>query len=137
MSSAWRFICSILASIDFGSPAPSTKVVSSFDAIAFRACPRSSIVADSNPLPVSFEIRFAPNNIARSSSIALRRSPKPGALIAKQFIVPLSLLTTNVASASFSMSSAIITMSLLVADNASKIGTSSFAADIFSEVNKI
>ena len=137
MSSAWSFICWILASIDFESPAPSTKVVSSFDAIAFRARPRSSMVADSKPLPVSFEIRFAPNSIARSSNIALRRSPNAGALIAKQFIVPLSLLTTNVANASFSISSAIITISLLLADNASKTGTSSFAEDIFSEVKRI
>ena len=57
--------------------------------------------------------------------------------MAKQFIVPLSLLTTKVANASFSISSAIITISLLLDDNASKTGTSSLAEDIFSEVNRM
>ena len=43
-----------------------------------------------------------------SSSIALRRSPKPGALTAATLRPPRSLLTTRVASASPSMSSAMI-----------------------------
>ena len=43
-----------------------------------------------------------------SSSIALRRSPKPGALTAATLRPPRSLLTTSVASASPSMSSAMI-----------------------------
>ena len=43
-----------------------------------------------------------------SSRIALRRSPKPGALTAATLTIPRMLLTTSVASASPSMSSAII-----------------------------
>ena len=43
-----------------------------------------------------------------SPSIALRRSPKPGALTAQMFRTPRSLLTTRVASASPSTSSATI-----------------------------
>ena len=42
-----------------------------------------------------------------SSSISLRRSPKPGAFTAATLIVPCNLLTTN-ASASSSVSSAMI-----------------------------
>ena len=49
-----------------------------------------------------------PVRMAMSSSIALRRSPKPGALTAATWSVPRSLLTTSVASASPSMSSAMI-----------------------------
>ena len=47
-----------------------------------------------------------------SSSIALRRSPKPGALTAATLRPPRSLLTTSVASASPSMSSATISSGL-------------------------
>ena len=43
-----------------------------------------------------------------SCSISLRRSPNPGALTAATLIVPRSLFTTSVASASLSTSSAII-----------------------------
>ena len=49
-----------------------------------------------------------PVRIAMSCSIALRRSPKPGALTAHDFECPRSLLTTRVASASPSTSSAMI-----------------------------
>ena len=44
-----------------------------------------------------------------SSSMAFRRSPKPGAFTAATFRPPRSLFTTNVASASPSMSSAMMT----------------------------
>ena len=47
-----------------------------------------------------------------SSSIALRRSPKPGALTAVVFRMPRMLLTTSVASASPSTSSAMISSGL-------------------------
>ena len=47
-----------------------------------------------------------------SSSIALRRSPKPGALTAATLRPPRSLLTTSVASASPSMSSAMMSSGL-------------------------
>ena len=53
-------------------------------------------------------ITSPPVKIAISSSIALRRSPNPGALTATALNVPRNLFTTNVASASPSTSSAII-----------------------------
>ena len=70
--------------------------------------PRYSKVAFSNLYPCSSEITVAPVRIAISSSIAFLRSPKPGALTAKTLNVPLNLFTTKVASASPSISSAII-----------------------------
>ena len=58
-----------------------------------------------------------------SSSIALRRSPKPGALTAATFRPPRSLLTTSVASASPSMSSAMMTKGFPVCTTASSTGS--------------
>ena len=58
-----------------------------------------------------------------SSSIALRRSPKPGALTAATFRPPRSLLTTSVASASPSMSSAMMSSGLPACTTASRIGS--------------
>ena len=51
---------------------------------------------------------WPPVRMAMSSSMALRRSPKPGALTAAIFRPPRSLLTTSVASASPSTSSEMI-----------------------------
>ena len=53
-----------------------------------------------------------PVRIAMSSSIALRRSPKPGAFTAAALSPPRSLLTTSVARASPSTSSAMINSGL-------------------------
>ena len=58
-------------------------VVFSFDDRTFLARPRSLIVAFSSDRPTSSEITWPPVRIAMSSSIALRRSPKPGALTAQ------------------------------------------------------
>ena len=57
-----------------------------------------------------------------SSSIALRRSPKPGALTAATLRPPRSLLTTSVARASPSMSSAMMSSGLPVCTTASRSG---------------
>ena len=65
------------------------------------------MVAFSSLSPISSEITWPPVRTARSWSIALRRSPKPGALTASDVNVPRILLTTSVASASPSTSSAI------------------------------
>ena len=59
-------------------------------------------------MPRSSVTALPPVSTAMSSSMALRRSPYPGALTAATFSVPRSLLTTSVASASPSMSSAMI-----------------------------
>ena len=60
-----------------------------------------------------------------SCSIALRRSPKPGALTATDLNVPRILLTTSVASASPSTSSAMITSGLPVCMTFSSTGSRS------------
>ena len=64
-----------------------------------------------------------PVRIAISSSIAFLLSPKPGALTAATFSPPLNLLTTSVARASPSISSAIIKRGLLDCATDSKIGS--------------
>ena len=71
-----------------------------------RRDPRAATL--SSLRPTSSEMTRAPVRVAMSSSIALRRSPKPGALTASTLIVPRSLLTTRVGSASPSTSSAMM-----------------------------
>ena len=58
--------------------------------------------------PISSEMTVAPVRMAMSWSMALRRSPNPGALTATDLNVPRILLTTSVARASPSTSSAMI-----------------------------
>ena len=70
-----------------------------------------------------------------SSKINKRRSPKSGALTAATFKIPLILFTINVASASPSISSAIINNDLLSDDTDSKIGNRSFTAEILLSTN--
>ena len=64
-----------------------------------------------------------------SCSMALRRSPKPGALTAQVLIMPRMLLTTSVASASASTSSAITSSGRPALTTSSSSGTSSFSDD--------
>ena len=66
-----------------------------------------------------------------SSSMALRRSPKPGALTAHTWSVPRSLFTTSVASASPSTSSAMISSGLPCCATFSSSGSRSFMFEIF------
>src|SRR3984885_5697097 len=89
-------------------PAPSMIVVFSFSTRIFLASPRSFSVAFSSDKPTSSEITVPPVRMAMSCSMALRRSPKPGALTAATLTMPRLVLTTNVASASPSTSSATI-----------------------------
>ena len=63
-----------------------------------------------------------PVRMAMSSSIALRRSPKPGAFTARTLIVPRSLFTTSVASASPSTSSQMITKFFVTCSTFSSTG---------------
>ncbi|MNE14169.1 hypothetical protein D3C80_1070320 [compost metagenome] len=90
------------------SPEPSTMVVSSLVIWTFLALPSMSRVTVSSLMPRSSEMTWPPVRMAMSSSMALRRSPKPGALTAATRRPPRSLLTTRVARASPSMSSAMI-----------------------------
>ena len=89
-------------------------VVLSLSMITLEACPRSCMVALSRVLPSSSEITSPPVKIAISSSIAFLLSPKPGAFTAEILRTPRSLFTTKVASASPSISSAIIKSGLPV-----------------------
>ena len=92
------------------------------------------MVAESSFLPISSLITLPPVRMAMSSSIALRLSPKPGALTARQFIVPLSLLTTIVARASPSTSSEITIKVFETCNSFSKRGSISETAEIFLSV---
>ena len=101
-----------LDSISDFLPDPSTIVVLSLSTLIDLQDPKSLIVTFSSLIPKSSEITWPPVRIAISSSIAFLRSPNPGAFTAQTFKPPLSLLTTKVASASPSTSSAIINKGL-------------------------
>ena len=77
-------------------------------------------------------IGSAPVSTAMSSSIALRRSPYPGALTATTCNTPRSLLITRVLSASPLTSSAMISRGFLAAMTFSRKGTSFVTESIFS-----
>src|SRR5712692_7671737 len=81
-----------------GLPLPSTTVVSSLVATTLPARPRSLRVVDSSFLPNSSVMTVPPVRVATSCSMALRRSPKPGALTANTLSMPRSLFSTRVAS---------------------------------------
>src|SRR6266851_10357958 len=87
-------------------PAPSMIVVFSFSTRSRFDLPNMSRVTFSSLMPRSSLITWPPVRMAISSSIALRRSPNPGALTAATLRPPRSLLTTRVAKASPSTSSA-------------------------------
>src|SRR2546421_530519 len=93
-------------------PAPLMIVVFSFSMTTFLARPSIAGVTVSSLMPRSSEISCPPVRIAMSSSIALRRSPKPGAFTAATLRPPRSLLTTRGAIASPSTSSETISSRL-------------------------
>ncbi|MNC88492.1 hypothetical protein D3C83_43090 [compost metagenome] len=66
-----------------------------------------------------------------SSSIALRRSPKPGALTATVLRMPRMLFTTSVASASPSTSSAMMSSGRPAFATCSSTGSNSRMPEIF------
>ncbi len=107
-------------------PAPWTIVVLSLSTTTFLARPRSSSLRFSSLIPRSSVIALPPVKVATSSSMALRRSPKPGALTAQHASVPRSLFTTRVASASPSRSSAMMRNGLPARATCSSNGNISF-----------
>ena len=119
------------------SPLPSTIVVLSLSITTRAACPRSATVALSKVRPTSSLITVPPVNAAISWSIALRRSPNPGALTAAMFSTPRSLLTTSVANASPSTSSAMISNGRPLCWIPSSTGKISFRFAIFLSVNRM
>ncbi len=72
-----------------------------------------------------------------SSSIALRRSPKAGALMATEENVPRILFTTSVDSASPSTSSAMMTSCPDAPMTFSSSGSSSFIDEILPELSRM
>ena len=82
-------------------------------------------------IPLSGDTNWPPVNIARSCNIAVLSSPKDGALTAATDRVPLTLLTTNPAKASPSISSATISKGLPAAIAYSNTLTISLRLDTF------
>jgi len=72
-----------------------------------------------------------PVRVAISSSIALRRSPNPGAFTATAFMVLRRVFTTRVARASPSMSSAITSIGRCFSATFSRRGSRSLMLEIF------
>ncbi len=131
VSSIWARICFTRASIAGFSPRPSTMVVSSLVIEIFLARPSISMVTFSSLMPRSSEITSAPVRMAMSSSMALRRSPKPGAFTAATRRPPRSLLTTRVARASPSTSSATISSGRPDCTTASSTGSRGCSEESF------
>ena len=79
------------------APAPSMMVVLSLVILTvFGAAEHARASTFSSLMPSSSETTWPPVTMAMSSSMRLRRSPKPGALTATEVNVPRSLLTTSV-----------------------------------------
>ena len=87
--------------------------------------------------PSSSLMSVPPVSAAMSPRLSLRRSPKPGAFTPTTLIVPRSLFTASVASASPSMSSAMISRFLLTCSSFSSIGRMSLTAEIFLSVMRM
>ena len=113
------------------SPEPSMIVVVSLLTTTRRALPSWLSWVFSSFRPISSVMTSPPERIAMSSSIRLRRSPKPGALTATPVKVPRSLLTTSVARDSPSTSSAMMTSGLPPCIVCSRIGRMSRTEPIF------
>ena len=103
----------------------------------FLAEPNSSRVAFSRDRPTSSDTTVPPVRMAMSSSMALRRSPKPGAFTAATFTMPRMVLTTSVARASPSMSSAMISSDLPDLATPSSTGSRSRTLLIFLSCSRM
>ena len=108
-----------------------TMVVLSFVTTTLRARPSCEMSVLSSLRPISSVMTSPPVRMAMSSSMRLRRSPKPGAFTATLVNVPRSLLTTRVARASPSTSSETIRSCLPCWMTFSRIGRRSCTAPIF------
>mmetsp|Transcript_46071 Transcript_46071/g.73775 ORF Transcript_46071/g.73775 Transcript_46071/m.73775 type:complete len:344 (-) Transcript_46071:256-1287(-) len=130
--------CATRMSISSRDAASAMTMVESLVMVTLRALPKQSIVAFMTPSPRSFAMKVEPVTMAMSCSKLLRRSPKPGALMAATLSTPRSLLTTRVASASPVMSSAMIRRgSPPFCDTASRIGMRSLTVSIFWSVTRM
>ena len=102
-----------------------------------RAVPIMSRVTPSNLRPTSSEITWPPVRTAMSWSIALRRSPNPGAFTATELKVPRILLTTRVAKASPSTSSATMSSGCPACMTFSSRGSMSWTEEILPWLNSM
>ena len=112
-------------------------VVSSLVTVTLRALPIRSSVTFSSLRPTSSEMTWPPVRMAMSWSIALRRSPKPGALTEADLKVPRILLTTRVASASPSTSSATMASGRPDCMTFSSTGSRSRTAEILEPTSRM
>mmetsp|Transcript_4421 Transcript_4421/g.13820 ORF Transcript_4421/g.13820 Transcript_4421/m.13820 type:complete len:257 (+) Transcript_4421:267-1037(+) len=127
---AW--ICSHRARMPSWPPAPSRITVSSLVIVTLLAVPSTLGSKLSSSLrPVSSLTSSAPQSTARSCSMALRWSPKPGAFTAAICRPPRSLLTITVARASFSTSSATISRGRCALATCSNTGRMLCTVEIF------
>ncbi len=136
-SSTWALMVLMRAWIASSVPRPSMMTVSSLVATTRRARPRSVGWVFSSLRPISSVMYLPPVRMAMSSSIALRRSPKEGALTARALMVPRSLLTTRVARASPSQSSQMMTRFLDTWSARSRAGRKSLTPESFLSVMRM
>ncbi|SGA32435.1 Uncharacterised protein [Chlamydia abortus] len=106
-------------------------MVSSLETMTFLAFPSMDKVVFSSFIPSSSLINWPPVKIAMSSNIAFLLSPNPGALTAHTLNPARSLLTTKVAKASPSISSAIINRGRPDSATCCKTGRKSLIPEIF------
>src|SRR5439155_1550436 len=97
----------------------------------------TDMLAFSSDRPTSSEMTVPPVRVAMSCSMALRRSPKPGALTPATLRMPRMLLTTRVASASPSTSSATTSSGRPALATPSSSGSSSRMLEIFLSTSRI
>mmetsp|Transcript_45882 Transcript_45882/g.129814 ORF Transcript_45882/g.129814 Transcript_45882/m.129814 type:complete len:280 (-) Transcript_45882:265-1104(-) len=118
-------------------PAPSRMTVSSFVMSIDLAVPSAagSKVSSSLP-PVSSLMSSAPQRVAMSCSMALRWSPKPGAFTAATLSPPRSLFTMRSASASPSISSAMMMRGFCTFATCSRMGRTDWTEEIFLSKTK-
>ncbi len=102
--------CPSRNSICSADPAPSMMAVRSAVTRTCRARPSCSTWIDSMLAPECLLMTVPPVMVAMSSSLRNRRSPKPGALVATHWNVPLTWLCTSIDSAVPSTFSAISTI---------------------------
>ena len=119
------------------SPAPSTIRAASLETLTVLAVPSISILASASVMPKSLSMTCAPVTAAMSSRMRLRRSPKPGALMATQLNVPRSLFSRMVARASPSTSSATMNSGRPDFMMVSSSGTMSWMLEIFWSVSRM
>mmetsp|Transcript_14445 Transcript_14445/g.47426 ORF Transcript_14445/g.47426 Transcript_14445/m.47426 type:complete len:329 (+) Transcript_14445:629-1615(+) len=113
------------------SPAPSSRMVSSFEMVTFLHVPSMESSTCSSLWPSSSLTTSPPVRMAMSWRFALRLSPNPGALTAQILMPRRSLFMMSVASASLSTSSATTSSGRCVLSTCSRTGRIAAMPEIF------